>query len=367
MYITMAITIKRLIPGVLSIYFDYDLEKMQKIKTIPGWIWSKEGTCWNIPDNDQNLEKLCQLFSREQINFFNIDFKPGSNLYLTQQKSLMIASILKNIDRELRLKGYTHKTKKAYLGQIRRFFEYLNKDSKQITIEDIKEYMDYLLNEKDTSHSYVNQAVSSIKFLCKDILKLPEISLEVPRPMTQNKLPNVLSQNQVIKILQSIPNEKHKTILFLVYSAGLRVGEVVRLKLRDIDSDRMLIHVVQGKGRKDRYTTLSQVALDQLRKYYKLYKPEQWLFEGADGKGHLTERTVQKVFQTACAKANIKKDVSVHSLRHSFATHLLESGTDLRYIQELLGHQSSKTTEIYTHVSQKSVMNIQSPLDRIMK
>lgn len=128
----------------------------------------------------------------------------------------------------------------------------------------------------------------------------------------------------------------------------------------------MLIHIRQGKGKKDRYTVLSQIALEQLRKYYKIYKPVEWLFEGGDGKGHLTERTAQRVFENACNKAKIKKEVSIHSLRHSFATYLLEGGTDLRYIQELLGHSSSKTTEIYTHVTQKNISNIQSPLDRIM-
>ena len=168
------------------------------------------------------------------------------------------------------------------------------------------------------------------------------------------------------KILTALTNEKHKTILFLIYSAGLRVGEVVKLKADDIDSERMLIHIVQGKGRKDRFTVLSQITLNQLRKYFMLYKPEIWLFPGQDNKSHITERTVEKVFKDACKIAKIKKKVSVHSLRHSFATHLLEGGTDLRYIQELLGHTSTKTTEIYTHVSQKSLRNISSPLDKMM-
>jgi len=152
-----------------------------------------------------------------------------------------------------------------------------------------------------------------------------------------------------------------------VYSSGLRVGEVVRLKLEDIDSQRMLIHVKQGKGAKDRYTLLSKIALIQLRNYVKEYHPETWLFPGAENKGHLTERTVQRVFENALIKARITKKASVHTLRHSFATHLLESGTDLRYIQELLGHQSSKTTEIYTHVTEKSINNIESPLDKLMR
>ena len=183
---------------------------------------------------------------------------------------------------------------------------------------------------------------------------MPGYELQMlPRPKKERKLPNVLSKEEVGKILSSVANEKHKTILYLIYSAGLRVGEVVRLEFSDIDTKRMLIKVRQGKGRKDRYTLLSDKALQQLKKYYMLYKPEKWLFPGGKEDSFLTERSVQKVFEQACLKANIKKQATVHTLRHSIATHLLEGGTDLRYIQELLGHSSSKTTEIYTHVSEK--------------
>ena len=183
----------------------------------------------------------------------------------------------------------------------------------------------------------------------------------------EKKLPNILSHNEVMAIFNAVSNIKHKSILFLTYSAGLRVGEVVRLKVKDIDSERMLIHVRQGKGRKDRYTILSEVALDMLRKYAYEVRPKEWLFPGANNKDFLTERSVQKVIETACRKAKLNKHVTVHTLRHSFATHLLEGGTDLRYIQELLGHASSKTTEIYTHVTQANLTKIKSPLDAIMK
>jgi len=167
------------------------------------------------------------------------------------------------------------------------------------------------------------------------------------------------------KILSSVDNIKHKAILMLIYSAGLRVGEVVKLKPEDIDSKRMLIHIKGSKGRKDRYTILSETALEILREYWREYKPRKWLFEGARPGRYLSIRTVEKILEHACEKANIRKDVSVHTLRHSFATHLLEGGTDLRYIQELLGHKDSKTTEIYTHVSIKSIGKIKSPLDTL--
>lgn len=215
---------------------------------------------------------------------------------------------------------------------------------------------------------------------------------EVKRPRKDKKLPIVLSKEEVAKILSSVDNVKHKAILMLVYSAGLRVGEVVKLKIEDIDpvrnlrwhyigrtmlqwdtmeiyngvdSERMLIHVKGAKGRKDRYTMLSETALEVLRAYWREYKPEKWLFEGGRMGRYLSTRTVEKILEHACNKVNIRKDVSVHTLRHSFATHLLESGTDLRYIQEILGHKDSKTTEIYTHVSTKSIGKIKSPLDSL--
>jgi site-specific recombinase XerD len=188
---------------------------------------------------------------------------------------------------------------------------------------------------------------------------------EVRRPRKDKKLPIVLSKEEVAKILSSVDNIKHRAMLMLAYSAGLRVGEIVRLKIEDIDSERMLIHIKGSKGRKDRYTLLSEMALQTLRGYWRQYKPDKWLFEGARAGRYISTRTVDKILEHACERADIKKDVSVHTLRHSFATHLLEGGTDLRYIQELLGHQSSKTTEIYTHVSTKSIGKIKSPLDTL--
>lgn len=224
-----------------------------------------------------------------------------------------------------------------------------------------------LLDEKNSTHTYINQAISALKIFFKEVLKKPKVLINVPRPKKEKKLPDILSQQEVLRLLEAVDNVKHKAIMLLIYSAGLRVGEVVRLKAEDIDSERNLIHIRQGKGRKDRYTLLSSMALDALNLYIELYGPYKWLFPGAEPGRHITERSVQKVFDGAKERAGIRKDVSVHTLRHSFATHLLEAGTDLRYIQELLGHQSSKTTEIYTHVSKKELGRIQSPLDRIGK
>jgi len=252
------------------------------------------------------------------------------------------------------------------MSHARLFLEYCGKNANQLVKEDINYYLLYLLEQKGNTHSFVSQAVSSIKFLFGKVLMKDDLTLNIVRPKKEKKLPEVLSQKEVRVILDNITNLKHKAILFLTYSSGLRVGEVVRLKLKDIDSDRMLIHVVQGKGRKDRYTVLSEVTLGVLREYVQKFKPAEWLFQGEEAGRHITERTVQRVFESAREKAGIQKKVSVHSLRHSFATHLLEGGIDLRYIQELLGHESSKTTEIYTHVTKKSIKSIASPLDKII-
>ncbi|GAB6098958.1 site-specific integrase [Halanaerocella petrolearia] len=274
-------------------------------------------------------------------------------------------SIIKEVEEKIKLKGYSSNTIESYLSHISKFTSFIDKELKAITNRDVKEYTLFLLEEEELSHSFVNQAISAIK-LMGEVLDKNNISVKVPRPKKEKKLPTVLSESEVTNILEVLDNEKHKTILYLIYSGGLRVGEVVRLKVKDIDSDRMIVRIRQGKGKKDRDTILSKAGLKQLKKYYRLYQPNEWLFPGGKPDSHLTERSVQRFFKKACSKAKIKKDVTVHNLRHSFATHLLERGTDLRYIQELLGHKSSKTTEVYTHVSKNSMNKIESPLDKLI-
>jgi site-specific recombinase XerD len=336
----------------LIITFDYSPERISKIKSIKGYRWNPEKREWTIPYSEENVNKLKRLFNNESLN---IDFINNEKL----EKAVIL------INEQLKLKGYSFKTRDTYINQIRKFSSFVDKDLNEVSEQDIRNYILFLLDERKASHSYANQAISAIKILFNEIFKQGLTIDTIPRPKKEKKLPNVLSAEEVKRVLAALDNEKHKTILFLVYSAGLRVGEVVRLKPEDIDSKRMLIHIVQGKGRKDRYTLLSEIALNQLRKYYYMYKPEIWLFPGQNKKEFLTERTVERIFEKACAIAKINKKASVHTLRHSFATHLLEGGTDLRFIQELLGHSSSKTTEIYTHVTQKSIANIQSPLDKL--
>ncbi|MGE5474947.1 MAG: tyrosine-type recombinase/integrase [Ignavibacteriales bacterium] len=321
---------------------EYNTEKMNIFKTKK---WNKELKCWILPYSEDNLNRLKEISKHQDYVIKN-------------------GLLIKKFEGELKLRGYTQKTRKNYIGHIRRIAGYFNKDISLLTTDEIKGYLLDVMDKQDKSLTYGSQALSAIKFLFNTILDRNEVIESIPRPRKEKKLPNVLSREEIIRIFDCIDNKKHRAILFLIYSSGLRIGEAIRLKISDIDSTRMLVHVYQGKGRKDRYSVLSKVALDELRAYVKKYRPDNWLFPGEDEERFINERSIQRAFEKACDKAGIIKRVTVHTLRHSFATHLLEGGTDLRYIQELLGHASSKTTEIYTHVTQKSIRNIESPLDK---
>ena len=282
----------------------------------------------------------------------------------TDKKSKGLCEVF---SQEMRLRNYSHKTITAYKSCIRSLAAYVGpKHPRDLTNEEVRNYLLYQVEEKKLSSGTISQMINAFRFLYVEPYKRPLVLADLKRPRKEHKLPVVLDKEEVRNILDAIDNLKHKTILMLIYSAGLRVGEVVRLKLEDIDSKRKLIHIKHPKGKKDRYTLLSDSALEKLREYYREYRPREFLFDGANGRSHIAERSVQNLFEHAARLAGIHKHVTVHSLRHSFATHLLEGGTNLRYIQELLGHNSSKTTEIYTHVSQRTLGNIINPLDTIV-
>lgn len=287
---------------------------------------------------------------------------PQQNQKILERREQLLLEIAK----ELKIRGFSQPTCKTYLSHSRRFLQSLETDPIEVTDGIIKDYLLRAIQEEKVSHAYVSQSISAIKFMYKEVLHKGSVVLKLPRPKPERKLPDILSVQEITQLFTCLQNIKHRAILMLIYSAGLRVGEVVRLKSEDLDVDRKLIHVRQGKGRKDRFTLLSDMALQAVQVYVSECGAGRWLFPGMEPGRHLTERSVQKVFEQACQAAGITKGVTVHSLRHSFATHLLENGTDLRYIQELLGHASSKTTEIYTHVCQKDLKRIQSPLDRII-
>ncbi len=291
-----------------------------------------------------------------------------SGTSLEAKASGQSVGLLEVLRRELKLRNYSHKTFTSYRSCLRSLIKYFSpRHPRELSNEDIRKYLLHLIEEKHYSAGSINQAFNAIRFLYVELYKRPLVIAGVPRALKDEKLPTVLSQDEIIKILNVVRNVKHKAILMLIYSGGLRVGESVKLKLSDVDGKRMMIHVQGAKGRKDRYTLLSEVALVQLREYYKEYHPREYLFEGAHGRKHLSERSAENVFKGAIERAGIRKAVSIHSLRHSFATHLLEAGVDIKYIQELLGHSRVKTTEVYTHVSQKSLGKIVSPLDQCLQ
>ncbi len=272
------------------------------------------------------------------------------------------------MEQEMRLRNYSHKTIKAYRSCVRNFAKYISpRHPREVDETAIKQYLLYLINQKKSPASTINQIFNALRFLYVDLYNKQFVIGKLPRPKKIDKLPDVLNDEEVIRIFSSINNIKHRTMIMLTYASGLRVSEIVRLRIEDLDGERGLIHIRDAKGKKDRYTVLPESLKGALQNYWKTYElgNSGWLFPGSQPDRYLSIRSIQSVFERAVKKCGIAKPVSMHTLRHSFATHLLEQGTDLRYIQELLGHQNSKTTEIYTHVSNRSLGKIKSPLDRL--
>ncbi len=350
------------------------------IKTIPGRRWSKTFTAWHLPVrytpellNIKFEDRLTFVwFSEGGNNPFPVNFaRKDRPKPLTVKKQLPLTpSQLRELSRmveQLQLENKAKNTIKTYRSQIRMFWQhYPKQDPLAITEKEIRGYLLHLVNERHVSISYQNQAINAIKFYYEHILGWTPKGYYVQRPAAEKRLPVVLSKEEVQDLLAVVENLKHKTALAVMYGAGLRVGELLNLKVSNIDSDRMLIYIQKGKGKKDRTTILSGKVLGLLREYYSQYKPQYWLFEGEQDKRY-SHRSMQQVFQRAKTAAGILKPGGTHLLRHSFATHLLESGVDLRYIQALLGHESSETTEIYTHVSTKHLREIVSPIEDILR
>ena len=344
------VSAKKAINGMIEIRFPYDEEIVEKIKNIHGRIWKKESKTWLIPSQPECIQQL--------KNIFKIEKTVSSTLIHENEKK----NPLECMAHELRILGYCQQTIKSYIGHLRRYWSF-NRQIDYYDENNIKEYLFNIVDHNQCSSSYLAQAICSIKFWYCKVLKIPEFEFQIYIPRKKQLLPNVLSKEEIMRIFRHIKNIKHKAMLMLTYSAGLRVSDVVSLKISDIDSKRGVITIHSGKGKKDRVSLLSSKALDVLKEYYKTYRPQEWLFPGSEEGKHITARSIQTVFERACREAKLIKKPTMHWLRHSFATHLLESGVDLRYIQELLGHTSSKTTEIYTHVTSKQIEKIKNPLD----
>jgi len=267
--------------------------------------------------------------------------------------------------KQIHIENYSEQTIKNYLSVLKLFLEWVEKlKVEKITNTEIQDYLYYCKKEKNYSYSTMKQVIATISFLYSRVFNKPipsALDIKLRKP---TQLPTVLSVKDISKILTVSTNLKHKTILILIYSGGLRLGELINLKIGDIDSESMRIHIRKAKGKKDRYIMLSENVLILLREYYKAYKPKNFIIEGRDG-GKYSPQSVQSVFKKALQKSGIRKKATVHTLRHSFATHLLDDGTDIRYIQELLGHKRLETTQIYTHVSSYSINKIKSPADKL--
>ncbi|HEX9920090.1 MAG TPA: site-specific integrase [Candidatus Methylomirabilis sp.] len=267
------------------------------------------------------------------------------------------------MEMDMRLRRFSPKTIACYLACMKGVAKHFRKSPAELGDEEIRAYLHHLMEERKVSQSVLVQTYSALRFFFEKTLQKQWNAFRIPRCKQRRKLPEVLSREEVESILSATKNLKHRAILMTIYSAGLRIGEATRLKVSDIDSGRMMIRVNEGKGLKDRYTLLGERNLEMLRRYWKAYRPLEWLFPGRNASTPVSISGIQRVFKTSREKAGIKKKASVHTLRHCFATHLLESGTDLYYIQRLLGHKSAGTTSVYLHITGKDIGKIKSPID----
>lgn len=344
------------------------------VNSLPGVSWSSTYSMHYIPNTKDNIGRIFKLFRGiawvNSGNFFNN--KPSHkekgpisvDFYRKRDLAEGYRSCPEEFLRKLEIKRYSLNTARTYINFFENFINYYSEKSlESIDENDIRNYIQVLV-QKGHSHSYLNQAVNSIKFYYEVVMGMPNRFYSIERPRPEHKLPKVISKEEVTEMIKRTVNIKHRCIISLLYSAGLRRGELLNLKLGDIDGKRMLIIVRGGKGNRDRVTILSPHVLKELRIYFQEYRPKEYLFEGP-GKKQYSAESVGRIIKSSAKRAKIQKRVTPHMLRHSFATHLLEDGADLRYIQGLLGHRSSKTTEIYTQVTINHVKNIQSPFDSL--
>ena len=361
-----------LLPGdfqgeeVVKIIFRYNLQIIQVIKKLNGIRWNKEERFWYLSKARFDLIEFLKLLSP----FAEVEYSelltayPDLNRNLPKLEGPKIElpdGYLEKLER----KRYSPNTIKTYISYMKSFAEEF-KDSPlaSVSTEQINDYILKLIRNRGISVSQQNQRISAIKFYYEQVLGRKKAYYRLSRPKKEKKLPGILTVEEVERLLKHCENLKHKCILMTLYSGGLRRSELINLKISDIDSERMLIRITLSKGYKDRYTLLSGKLIRLLRDYYKIYHPKYWLFEGQRG-GQYSATSIENIFRKAMKNAHITKYATPHTLRHSFATHLLEQGINLRYIQEILGHSSIKTTEIYTHVSSKRLTKIQNPLDKL--
>ena len=372
---------------VIGIYFKSNADLNLTVRRLPSVKWSQTNKCWYIPlsphsyknvylelEGKANLDTAAlkdYLEKRKRIKA-TLPVAPGKLI----SKSIVSTVALKLSDhnlaalekftQQLKLKAYSPSTIKTYRNEFLQLLQLLRKKNvDDLTVDDLRRYMVYCIEKQGIKENTAHSRINAIKFYFEQVLKKERFFWEIPRPKKTNELPKMFNQDEVASIINKTTNKKHKTMLMLAYSAGLRVSEVVSLRTSDIDSKRMTIMIRQAKGKKDRLASLSPVLLVMLREYAKAYQPDKkgFLFEGNNKGGCYSTRSLQEVLQAAKKKAGVLKQGSIHSLRHSFATHLVDRGTDISMIQKLLGHNSIKTTLRYLHTSNKDLLKIISPLD----
>jgi site-specific recombinase XerD len=353
--------------GRIRLIFPYYPALVAFIKQQPFYCWEPDNHWWTLPHTEKILAKLIRFCKDTGWKYYYVeDIRTLKRKVHGGPVSMAAGSQCPDAYLEkLSILRYSKNTIRIYRDCFTEFINFLSgKKLEEVKHSDILSYLRYLVEERCVSTSYQNQAINAVKFYFEKVQGGKRETYFIERPRSEKFLPEVLSEEEVISVIGTISNLKHKCMIMASYSAGLRVGELLNLRIKDIDSKRMLIRISQGKGKRDRVTLLSRKLLELLRNYYKQYHPREWLFEGIAG-GRYSERSIQNVLKKACRKAGIRKHVTMHTLRHSFATHLLENNTDIRYIQELLGHANPKTTQIYTHITTRGLDQIKSPLDNL--
>ncbi|MET0634554.1 MAG: tyrosine-type recombinase/integrase [Chitinophagaceae bacterium] len=339
--------------GTYVIFISGVEEDLQRfVVPLGGAKWSVKKGAWYVNDNQRN-RRVLQI--REEY------IGPAQLEGLCEKNCLAFKLYVDH----LVLKAYSHNTIRMYINEFVQLLRVLG----VVAVDDLsasrlRDYFRYCLEKLKLSENTLHSRINAVKFYFDKVLRRPELMIEIPRPKKPRLMPRVLSIGEMRLILELTPNLKHNTMLRLCYGMGLRVSEVVGLKVGDINSRTMQVLIRLGKGKKDRYVNLPVSVLEQLRTYYRAFRPKEYVFEGQDG-GQYSIRSAQQVFQAALSRAKIDLKTGIHGLRHSFATHLLEQGTDIRYIKELLGHNDIRTTMRYTHVAPPTIKNIKSPLDNL--
>lgn len=337
---------------VIWIICPYDRNLINALKQNTDATWSATQKAWFVPDNHHNREH------------FNMDINIVGKATLSKISPVNLQAFT-TYQNQLLLKGFSPNTLRTYSVEFAQLL-YILKDFpvQELTPEKLKSYFLYCTAELHLSENQIHSRMNAVKFYFEKVLHRDKLFFDIPRPKKPLLLPKALNTSEIKKLFSVVENPKHQLILQLCYGMGLRVSEIVNIKIQDIDSVAYTVLIQKGKGKKDRYVNLPTSVLENMRNYYRDYRPAEFLFEGQYG-GHLTTRSVQSIFHSALQKAGIRKKVGIHGLRHSYATHLLQYGTDISLIQRLLGHNDIRTTLIYTHVTDRQINKVVSPLDKL--